>query len=78
MSSGVLDWLKKTRPPNAAPNAVAASPNAVAAFVAGATLSVKDSNTADTTRAINIEPQAPKRALAQIAHCDSGTYFKQL
>ena len=75
MSSGVLDGLKKTRPPNAAPNAVAAF---VAGVVAGATLSVKDSNTADTTRAINIEPQAPKRALAQIAHCDSGTYFKQL
>jgi hypothetical protein len=68
MSSGVLDWLKK-KPPNAAPNAVAA-------FVTGATLSVKDSNTAGTTRAINIEP--PKRALAQIAHCDPGTYFKQL
>ena len=76
MSSGILDWLKKTRPPTAAPNAVAASSNAVAAFVAGATLSVKDSNIADTTRAINIEP--PKRALAQIAHCDPGTYFKQL
>ena len=78
MSSGILDWLKKTRAPSAALNAVAASSNAVAAFVAGATLSVKDSNTADTTRAINIEPQAPKRALAQIAHCDPGTYFKQL
>ena len=63
-----------TAAPSMAPNA---APNTVAAFVAGATLSLKDSNTAGTTRDINIE-LAPKRALAQIAHCDSSTYFKQL